>query len=233
MLARVVAGLQKYAVHERDVAHGFVKTDLIVCVSATADIRGVHAIKNCFMATAVQVTSRGDTPNRPPKTIQFTAGSWRSGPSLRTPELIHSRLSECIKAIEAQPANSIVADVAELDRVDRRAAPLRPALSEKQTLAQKRKKLEKKRNVVTMVTGQRWKIAFEFPDPVKVFGNDSPGDGNDVWVGNQIGCQYKLMEPGLLNIRNNIPQFARDETYALESERDKAILKSIASPSLV
>ena len=127
VLTRVVAGLQKYAVHERDVAHGFVNTDLIVCVSAVADIQDVHAIKNCFMATAVQVSSRGNTPNRPPKILQFTPGSWRSGPSLRTPELIHSRLSELIKLIEAQPANSIVANVAELDRVDRRAAPIRPA----------------------------------------------------------------------------------------------------------
>ena len=38
------------------------------------------------------------------------------------------------------------------------------------------------------------------------------------------------MEPGLLNIRNNIPQFARDETYALYVHQNKRSTSLSAVP---
>ena len=218
---------QTFRVRERDVHHGFDTTELIVCVSVLVGVEGVEEIKNCFIETASKITLRGDTAQRPPQAIKFTHDSWRSGPSLRTTDLALKRLDECIKSIEEQPHSMlrrVAADrsaaMAEFSTIDSRTVPVRPALTDKQS---QRRKEKRKALYSAVEIRARWRISFTMPNPIIIFAKD------DNWIGDQTTSLFKLVEPLLLNVRNNKDNFARSESFTLRSKRDRLVLKHARS----
>ena len=160
---------------------------------------------------------------RPPKRITISIGGRTQS---TTPGRFKNRIIESVKVLEKQDVSSFItianeeeeiAAMAELGRPDCRAAPPRRALSGD---AKARAQAKRKAAYVNVDVPARFGWTnFELPNPIKLFGKD------DVWIGNQAGSTYKLVEPKLLNVRNNVDHFARDKQYSVRSKADRVILK--------
>ena len=128
------------------------------------------------------------TAARPPKRITIPIGGRTQ---CTTPGRFGSRIKEIVNVLNRQAAQSSscsivkvssveeeAAAMAQLGRLDCRAAPPRRALSDD---AKARAKAKRKAAYIPVDVSARFDWSkFELPNPIKIFGKD------DVWIGDQV-----------------------------------------------